>query len=60
MRVESASLATLIRLQTKVANIVTNRALHWSRVTSAIQIMMPSLSSTMEEATIVKWIKAGR
>ena len=52
-------MATLIRLQTKVANIVTNRALHWSRVTSAIQIMMPSLSSTMEEANIVEVDKSG-
>merc|ERR1740128_1618566 len=42
------------RLQTKVAS----RALHLSRMASAIKIKMPSLSPTMEEGTIVKWMKA--
>jgi len=31
--------------------------LHTSRVTSAIQLKMPSLSPTMTEGTIVKWLK---
>merc|ERR1719370_926130 len=38
--------------------MVTNRALHLSRVFMAIQLKMPSLSPTMEEGTIVKWMKA--
>ena len=31
--------------------------LHTSAVNSAVQIKMPSLSPTMEEGTIVKWLK---
>eukprot|EP00090_Calanus_glacialis_P029932 TRINITY_DN4810_c0_g1_i5.p1 TRINITY_DN4810_c0_g1~~TRINITY_DN4810_c0_g1_i5.p1 ORF type:complete len:580 (-),score=267.46 TRINITY_DN4810_c0_g1_i5:124-1863(-) len=54
LRVAQVSLAGMGRLQTKVAN----RALHLGRVASAIQIKMPSLSPTMEEGTIVKWMKA--
>ena len=56
LRVAQVSLAGMGRLQTKVAN----RALHLGRVASAIQIKMPSLSPTMEEGTIVKWMKVGR
>ena len=32
-------------------------SLHTSAVSAAVQIKMPSLSPTMEEGTIVKWLK---
>ena len=56
LRVAQVSLAGMGRLQT----MVVYRALHLGRVASAIQIKMPSLSPTMEEGTIVKWMKVGR
>jgi len=58
LRVGSVSLASLGRLQSQVSMTVTSRALHMSRAVAAIQIKMPSLSPTMEEGTIVKWMKA--
>eukprot|EP00092_Neocalanus_flemingeri_P010305 GFUD01011102.1.p1 GENE.GFUD01011102.1~~GFUD01011102.1.p1 ORF type:complete len:584 (-),score=260.59 GFUD01011102.1:165-1916(-) len=51
------SLASLGRLHSQVGRVVT-RALHVSRVATAIELKMPSLSPTMEEGTIVKWLKA--
>ena len=57
LRVGSFSLASLGRLQSEVSMTVTSRALHMSRAVAAIQIKMPSLSPTMEEGTIVKWMK---
>jgi len=47
-------MATLARVPDKVAI----RAFHMSRVLGAVKIKMPSLSPTMEEGTIVKWMKA--
>ena len=47
------SMATLARVPDKVAI----RAFHMSRVLGAVKIKMPSLSPTMEEGTIVKWMK---
>jgi len=47
-------MATLARIPDKVAI----RAIHMSRVLGAVKIKMPSLSPTMEEGTIVKWMKA--
>jgi len=47
-------MATLARIPDKVAT----RAIHMSRVLGAVKIKMPSLSPTMEEGTIVKWMKA--
>ena len=35
------------------------RHLHTSPSAPAIQLLMPSLSPTMEEGTIVKWLKVG-
>jgi len=57
-RAGPASLATLGRFHSQVSMMVTTRALHVSRVSMAIQLKMPSLSPTMEEGTIVKWLKA--
>jgi len=54
LRLGAARVSSLARLQDKVAT----RALHMSRVLGAIRIKMPSLSPTMEEGTIVKWMKA--
>ena len=51
-----ASMATLARVPDKVAI----RAFHMSRVLGAVKIKMPSLSPTMEEGTIVKWMKVAR
>jgi len=53
LRVGTASLASLCRL-----GQASCRALHLSRTATAIMIKMPSLSPTMEEGTIVKWVKA--
>jgi len=53
-----ASLVSLGRLHSHLSMKVTTRALHVSRVSMAIQLKMPSLSPTMEEGTIVKWLKA--
>ena len=50
-------MVSLGRLHSHVSMVVTTRALHMSRVAAAIQIKMPSLSPTMEEGTIVKWMK---
>ena len=35
----------------------TRRSLHLTRLATAVEIKMPSLSPTMEEGTIVKWTK---
>jgi len=49
-------MATLARV--RMPDLVAMRALHVSRALAAVQIKMPSLSPTMEEGTIVKWMKA--
>jgi len=54
LRLGAARVSSLAMLQVKVAT----RAFHMSRVLGAIRIKMPSLSPTMEEGTIVKWMKA--
>jgi len=51
-----ANMATLARV--RMPDLVAMRALHVSRALAAVQIKMPSLSPTMEEGTIVKWMKA--
>ena len=48
-------MATLARV--RMPDLVAVRALHVSRALAAVQIKMPSLSPTMEEGTIVKWMK---
>ena len=50
-----ANMATLARV--RMPDLVAMRALHVSRALAAVQIKMPSLSPTMEEGTIVKWMK---
>ena len=53
-------MSVLSRLHCQVGMLATTRALHVSRVAMAIQLKMPSLSPTMEEGTIVKWLKVRR